>query len=416
MKTEIEKIVSDAIAACDPEENVYRIVSARTYDLPPVVISIGKAAAAQARGAARALNGRFKKGVIVTKYGHADNPPAGFEIIEAGHPVPDENSERGAEAALNAVNDLSAQDAVLLLVSGGGSALFEKSAVPLARLRAITDEMLRKGCEIAEINAVRKKLSLVKGGRFAAACAPARVENLLLSDVLGDPPEIIASGPGVQDDTPDGFAAAVAERYGLSITDGERALLLAPAPRIENAGEPVFTGNLSILLTAAKKSAEALGYETRIVNDALTGEARDRAREFCGFLIEEQKKHPQKKRAYIMGGETTVTVRGSGKGGRNQEFALAAAKYLDGTDGVTVFAVGSDGTDGPTLNAGGFADGATAERIRAGGRSVDAYLAENDSAAALALCDSLIVTGPTGTNVNDLYMGLLGPTRSQDRE
>ncbi|MBR5427132.1 MAG: DUF4147 domain-containing protein [Clostridia bacterium] len=406
MKTEIEKIVSDAIAACDPEENVYRIVSSRTYALPPVVISVGKAAVSQARGASRALNGRIKKGVIVTKYGHAEDPPAGFEVYEAGHPVPDENSSRGAGAALEAVKGLTERDTVIFLVSGGGSALFEKSAIPLNRLREITDEMLKKGCEIAEINAVRKKLSLVKGGRFAAACAPARVENLLLSDVLGDPPAVIASGPGVQDDTPDCFAAAVAEKYALGFTEEEKQLLRIPAPQIENADEPVFTGNLAILLAAAKKSAEALGYETRIVNDALTGEARDRAREFCAFLIEEQKKHPQKKRAYIMGGETTVTIQGTGKGGRNQEFALAAAKYLDGTKGITVFAVGSDGTDGPTDNAGGFADGTTAETICKKGGSVDAYLADNDSASALALCDSLIVTGPTGTNVNDLYMGL----------
>lgn len=407
MDAEIKKIVSDAIAACDPEENVYNEIKKRTYALPPVVVSVGKAAVSQARGAARALGGRFKKGVIVTKYGHADSPPAGFAVIEAGHPTPDENSVRGAQAALEAVKDLTAEDTVIFLVSGGGSALFEKPAVPLARLRAITDEMLKKGCEIGEINAVRKKLSLVKGGGFAETCAPARVENLLLSDVLDDPPAVIASGPGVQDDTPEGFAAGVADRYALSLTPEERKLLDRPAPKVANADAPVFTGSLRILLDAAQKSARELGYTAVITNDALTGEASDRAREFCAFLKEERKKHPREKRAYIMGGETTVTIKGAGKGGRNQEFALAAAKYLDGTEGITVFAFGSDGTDGPTDNAGGFADGRTAETIRRRGGNVDAFLADNDSAAALALCDSLIVTGPTGTNVNDLYVGLV---------
>ncbi len=408
MNPVIETIVADAIRACDPEQNVFDAVSRREYAEPPTVISIGKAAVSQARGAARALNGRIRKGVIVTKYAHAVDPPQGFDVYEAGHPVPDENSVRGAKAALEAVKGLTERDTVLFLVSGGGSALFELPAVPLARLSEITEEMLKKGCEINEINTVRKKLSLVKGGGFAAACAPAKVENLLLSDVLGDPPEIIASGPGVEDTTPDGFAAATAEKYRLTLTPREKKLLRAPAPVLRGEPGVTFTGSLKLLLSAAKKSAEALGYGATVLNDALTGEAREKAREFCEFLVEEQKKHPQEKRAYIMGGETTVTIHGGGKGGRNQEFALAAAKYLDGTNGITVFAFGSDGTDGPTDNAGGFADGATAGRIRSHGKSVDDYLADNDSAAALALCGGLIVTGPTGTNVNDLYMGLIG--------
>ena len=407
MDKEIQYIIMHCIEACDPEQNVFDIVKQRSYAKPPVIISIGKAAVSQARGAARALRGNFRKGLIITKYGHALHAPDRFSVYEAGHPVPDENSLRGAQAALDAVQGLTAEDTVIFLVSGGGSALFELPVVGLDRLSVITEEMLKKGCEINEINSVRKKLSAVKGGRFALACAPAKVENLLLSDVLGDAPSVIASGPAVPDDSPAELAWQTAEKYKMSLTAEELRLLRQPTPAALQNVSVAYTGNLHILTQAAKTAAEALGYTATVINEALTGEASAQAEMFAKFVLEEKLKRPGEKLAYIMGGETTVTIKGGGKGGRNQEFALAAAKVLDGIDGIRIFAFGSDGTDGPTENAGGIADGGTAENLRQAGGSVDAFLADNNSAEALRLADGLIVTGPTGTNVNDLYMALV---------
>ncbi len=406
MDNQIEYIVSRAISDCDPESSVKKLIDGRKYLQPPVIVAIGKAAVAEARGAAAALGGRFAKGLIVTKYGHANSAPKGFCVYEAGHPIPDSNTLAAANAVTDAVKGLSGDDTVILLVSGGGSALFEKPLIPLERLAEITRALMNGGCGIEELNTVRKRLSAVKGGKFAKMCFPARVENYLLSDVLGDDPTAIASGVGVYD-SKSGDAASTVKKYGISPSEEEMRLLSEQLPQDMGNTEIHFTGNIEALIRSAKSSAEKLGYKAQVITNRLTGEASLRGKEFARFLTEERKKCGGEKRAYIMGGETTVTVKGDGKGGRNQEFALAAAEVLDGTRGIKIFAFGSDGTDGPTDNAGGFADGDTASKIREKGGDLRLYLENNDSAAALSLADALIITGPTGTNVNDLYMGLL---------
>lgn len=392
-------IAARAVKAADPYETTCEAL--RRFlpgDGEVTVFSIGKAAIPMAQAADDVLGGRIKKGLVVTKYGHtgAFASPY-FEVIEAAHPVSDENSIRAAEAALAIADELTEKDTALVLLSGGGSALFEKSLIPAEAQRAITKKLLARGADIGEINAVRRRISTVKGGKFAARCYPARVITFALSDVLSNDRSVIASGVTVPDDTPDGFVKAVADRY---LYDLDSALLDALYNKEEcriNDGGYHFVGDINRLCEAAQAAAESLGYRAAIVSRSLTGEARDRARE----IIANVPNRPGK-RAYLYGGETTVTLRGKGLGGRNQEMALAAAIALKGREGIAFCSVGSDGTDGPTDAAGGYADGGTYTAMKAAGISPEGALAENDSYHALKAANSLIVTGPTGTNVNDL--------------
>lgn len=369
-----------------------------------VVVAIGKAAWQMAAAACDTLGERIDRGVVVTKYGHLRGELTRLALYEAGHPVPDENSCRAAQAALDCVSGLTREDRVLFLVSGGGSALFEKPLIAPEELADITRQLLACGADITEINTLRKRFSAVKGGRFAQRCAPARVLSILLSDVLGDPPDMIASGPAYPDSTTCAQAMEIAERYGLRLSDDARRCLSMETPKALSNVETRITGSVRQLCASAERVCAALGYEPVFLTDRLSCEARE-AGAFLAAIARSQA--GRGRRAFILGGETVVHLTGDGLGGRNQELALSAARGMDGLTGALLFSVGSDGTDGPTDAAGGWVDGNTAAALREKGIDIEQVLARNDAYRALQACGGLITTGPTGTNVNDLSVLLI---------
>lgn len=369
-----------------------------------VVVAIGKAAWQMAAAACDTLGERIDRGVVVTKYGHLRGELKSFALYEAGHPVPDENSYRAAQAALDCVSGLTREDRVLFLVSGGGSALFEKPLIAPEELADITRQLLACGADITEINTLRKRFSAVKGGRFAQRCAPARVLSILLSDVLGDPPDMIASGPAYPDSTTCEQAMEIAEKYGLRLSDDARRCLSMETPKALSNVETRITGSVRQLCASAERVCAELGYETVFLTDRLSCEARE-AGAFLAAIARSQA--GRGRRAFILGGETVVHLTGDGLGGRNQELALSAARGMDGLNGALLFSVGSDGTDGPTDAAGGWVDGNTAAALREKGMDIEQALARNDAYHALQACGGLITTGPTGTNVNDLTVLLV---------
>lgn len=399
-------IARRAIDAAMPDAAVRRALAAhRDFLNAPgrlILVAVGKAAWTMARAAWD--EAAFDGGVIVTARGCAHGPVGNAAIIEAGHPIPDEMSILGAETALERVRGLTEHDRVLFLLSGGGSALFEKPLIAPDELARITDCLLRSGADIVAINTIRKRLSAVKGGRFALACRPARVLSLVLSDVLGDPLDMIASGPAAPDTSTSREALALAGRYALPLSDAARACLARETPKALDNVESEIIGSVSLLCASAADTARALGYEPLLLTDRLDCEAREAG----AFLAAMAKTHAGRgRRAFILGGETVVHVRGRGLGGRNQELALAAAGGLNGLN-AALMSVGSDGRDGPTDAAGGCVDGASLERCRAAGVDIAAALADNDAYHALDRIGALIRTGPTGTNVGDLTVLLIG--------
>ena len=401
------EIVTDAIDAVKPDAAVRRALANATFDPDGQVLLVaaGKAAWRMAATASDVLGDRLARGIVVTKYGHVEHPLPRIACHEAGHPVPDDNSFRATEAALDFVKGLSPRDTVVFLLSGGGSALFEAPIVSGDELADVTRQLLACGADIVEINTIRKRLSRVKGGRFAAACAPARIFQIVLSDVLGDPLDMIASGPAAADTSTCAQAQAVVAKYGLSFPPAVLDCLAQETPRAVANVETVVAGSVRELCAAAAAACKARGFAPEILDTAVADEARAAGRR----LAEIVRTHATDgvRRAFIMGGETVVKLIGHGKGGRNQEFALAAAPVLNGIPNVALVSVGSDGTDGPTDAAGGYVDGNTAAMLRAKGFSVENALAENDSYPTLAAVDGLVVTGPTGTNVNDVAIGIV---------
>ena len=326
-------------------------------------------------------------------------------VFEGGHPVPDEDSFRGTQAAVDLVKDLGPEDTVVFLISGGGSALFELPLVPPEELAALTEELLASGADIVEMNTVRKRLSAVKGGRFAQLCAPARVFAVVLSDILGDPLDMIASGPAAPDGSTCAQAKAVAEKYHLHLSPLAASLLEQETPKTLDNVESVITGSVRELCAAAAGACRELGYEPHLLTDQLCCQARE-AGSFLASIARTHRDAPGST-AFLAGGETVVHLTGRGLGGRNQELALAAAEGIAGLDNVLIFSLGSDGTDGPTDAAGGIADGGTRDRLAAAGLSIHQVLADNDAYHALDRVDGLIRTGPTGTNVNDVAVVLI---------
>ena len=405
LRAHADTIIREAIRAVLPDEAVRRALEGFAPGGGRVLlVAAGKAAWQMAHAAVAAL-GSVDGGVVVTKYGHVKGEIPGVACYEAGHPVPDENSFAATAAALDLVQGLTAGDTVLFLLSGGGSALFEKPLIPGAELQDITGQLLACGADIVEINTIRKRLSAVKGGRFALACAPAKVYSIVLSDILGDPLDMIASGPAAPDSSTCADAQAIAAKYGLRLSDAARALLGQETPKELTNVETQITGSVRQLCAAAAAACEKLGYRPILLTDCLDCEARQAGR----FLADIARTHAGsgEKLAYLAGGETVVHLTGHGLGGRNQELALAAAPGLAGLD-AALFSVGSDGTDGPTDAAGGYADGDTLAALAAKGLDVHAVLADNDAYHALGAVDGLILTGPTGTNVNDVAVLLLG--------
>ena len=419
-------IFEAALRAADPAEAVRRNVSLEgdtlragdgLYDLAAFerifVIGAGKAGAAMAQGLESILGGRITAGLINVKYGHVA-PLKRVELNECGHPVPDEAGVRGVRRIEEIAGGAGERDLVICLISGGASALTPAPAdgITLAEKQLTTKLLLSAGADIFELNTVRKHISTLKGGQLARLAAPATVITLILSDVIGDDLSVIGSGPTAPDPSTYADAVAILPRFDLldGVPVSVRARLERGEPETPKAGDAVFArvrnvivGSNKLAVESAEQAARGLGYETAILSTTISGEARNLAVDYAGRL----KAMPPGSCA-IAGGETTVTVRGSGLGGRNQEFAMVAGMALDGVADALVLSGGTDGTDGPTDAAGGIGDGATMERARAAGIDAAEYLARNDSYHFLARLGDLVMTGPTNTNVMDVVVMLRG--------
>ena len=404
LRRDADAIIRSSLNAVLPDEAVRRALKAFAPRGGRVLlVAAGKAAWQMAHAAVETLS-RVDGGVVVTKYGHVKGEIPGVTCCEAGHPIPDENSFAATEKALALVQGLTAEDTVLFLLSGGGSALFERPLLPGEELQDITSQLLASGADIVEMNTIRKRLSAVKGGRFAQACAPAEVFSIVLSDILGDPLDMIASGPAVPDTSTCAQALAIAEKYHLNLSEQAKTLLQQETPKALDNVTTRITGSVRELCTAAANACRELGYEPILLTDQLCCEARE-AGSFLGSIVRTHTGHG-KKLAFIAGGETVVHLTGKGLGGRNQELALAAAPAIAGLN-AAVFSVGSDGTDGPTDAAGGYVDGETFAALAAKGWNVFDTLQHNDAYHALRAVEGLIMTGATGTNVNDVAVALL---------
>lgn len=405
------KIIDESIKAVLPEEAVIRALKKKAFGGNIVVIAIGKAAWNMAKATKDTLGAKVTKGIVITKYKHSKGPIEDFEIIEAGHPLPDENSVRGASMALELVSDLSENDHVIFLISGGGSALFEKpmEGVTLEDIMDITDQLLSCGADIVEINTVRKHLSAVKGGRFAKQCGKANIYAVVLSDVIGDRLDSIASGPAYPDNSTSEEALNVIKKYKLKVSEDLIEVLKIETPKSVDNCETVITGSVTALCKAASLAAERLNYRPIFLSSTLGCEAREAGRFISAIAREIWQGSSDIKPpcAVILGGETVVCISGTGKGGRNQELALSAAIGIEGLKDTVVFSLGSDGTDGPTDAAGGIVDGESVHRILETQIEPEVYLDNNDSYHALKASGDLIITGSTGTNVNDLIVLLM---------
>lgn len=389
-----------------------------------IVIGFGKASPTMARAMEDSLGDSIDAGLIVTKYGHGFAGKGGkIRLLEAGHPIPDGNGASATEAMVDLVAPADEKTLVVCLVSGGGSSLFVSPhhGITLAEKRTVTDMLLRAGADIGELNAVRKHLSGVKGGRFAEFVHPATCVSLILSDVIGDRLDVIASGPTAPDPTTYEDAVAVLVRYGLLDKVPESVALLLRQGRIglipetPKPGDECFVkmtnmvvGSSLMALEAALVKAVSLGSRAEIVSAELCGEAREAGRWLARRALAAQRaKQGRSPLFLISGGETTVSVTGSGKGGRNMELALAFALEIEGTVGISLLSAGTDGTDGPTDAAGAMVDGSTVAAARRMDIDPVDFLGRNDSYSFFKKIGGLLVTGPTGTNVMDLQVVLI---------
>ncbi|MFI5340543.1 MAG: glycerate kinase [Candidatus Methylomirabilales bacterium] len=430
-------IFNAAVRAVDPGEAVHRHltrdglrlrIGQETVDLATigevVVVGCGKAAAPMAAAVEEILGDRIGRGVVVTKYGHVQ-PTRRIRIHEASHPLPDHAGIAGAQAVLDHVRGLGPNDLVLVLISGGGSALTPApvEGITLAEKQALTQALLACGADIREMNTLRKHISRFKGGQLARAAQPARVVTLILSDIVGDPLDAIASGPTVPDPTTYADALGILDKYRIrgAIPAAIRNRLEAGArgefPETPKPDDPLFArvSNLIVgsniqALEAARSEARALGLTPMILSSSIEGETREIARMHAALAREVRTSgNPLPPPAcLISGGETTVTLRGSGKGGRNQEFVLAATLDVAGLPQTVILSAGTDGTDGPTDAAGAIADGDTCARALAAGLNPRKALDANDAYPFFEKLGDLILTGPTKTNVMDVRLVLVG--------
>jgi len=436
LRRDARTIFDAGLRAVDPAELVKRElrrprdmleVAGRHYDLAKYrrlyVVGAGKASARMASAVEDIADGSLHGGIVIVKYGHSV-PLNKIKVIAAGHPVPDEAGANATREIIAALSQAKKDDLILCLLSGGGSALLSYPAdnLSLEDKQTMTRLLLDCGAKIQEINAIRKHLSRVKGGRLAQLASPATIVSLILSDVVGDHIESIASGPTAPDGTTFSDCWRIIERYGLigqiptTVRDfleqgvqGKIAETPKPGDRLFEKVQNVIVGNNRTALLAAEHQAEALGYHTLILSSFIEGEAREAAL-FHSAIAKEiiSTDNPVSRPACVIsGGETTVTIRSDGRGGRNQEFALAAAIEIDGTEGVAILSGGTDGTDGPTDAAGGIVDGTTIKRAKNRGLEANYYLNRNDSYRFLQAAGDLLVTGPTFTNVMDLRLVLV---------
>ena len=360
MRTEYrdaEIIIRKSIEEVLPDKAVRTVLVKRKSLKNVYVVSVGKAAWKMAHTCQEILGEHIKRGIILTKYGHAEKPLDKFDIIEAGHPIPDNNSIDGTQKIIDMVKILTEKDNIIFLLSGGGSSLFEKpiQGITLEDIQEVTQQCLKCGADITEINTIRKRLSDVKGGKFAAYCAPAKVYAIVLSDILGDKLDMIASGPAYVDTSTCEDAFNIIRKYDLQLKKNILSALKEETPRCVDNVETYLTGSVSEFCRAAAKYAKELGYRPYILSNTLDCEAKEAGRFIASIartVIEKKDYGLKTPCAVIVGGETVVKVSGQGKGGRNQEIALSAADGIRNLENVVVFSISSDGTDGPTDAAG----------------------------------------------------------------
>lgn len=427
LRGDARRCLDAALRAAGPERLVAAALREEPLDRTSgslILVAVGKAAGAMARGAYSVLGGGIARGTVLAPHGVEVPELPGVEVFRGGHPTPDEEGVKGARAVLESVRAAGAGDRIVLLLSGGGSALMTlpPDDVPLGELRAVTKRLMAAGAPIEDLNCVRKHLDRLKGGQLAREAAPASVLALILSDVVGDRLDVIASGPVSPDPTTYADALRVLERYNLldGVPHGVRRHLEAGArgdvPDTPKPGDPAFArvtvrviGNGRLAAEAALAEAKRLGYEAYLLSDALTGEAREvgRALAEIGRRVRDSGQPLPPPAALAAAGETVVTVRGPGRGGRNQELVLSAALELEGAEGILVTSLGTDGIDGPTDAAGAVATWTTMARARARGLDPRAALERNDSHSFFRALGDLIITGPTGTNVMDVQLVLV---------
>lgn len=406
----LTSIFNAAVAAADPELTIRNHLPSRPKGRT-IIIGAGKGSAQMARALEKAWDGPLE-GVVVTRYGYGAECER-IEVIEAAHPVPDEAGLQASKWLLQMISGLTADDLVIALVSGGGSALLPSppGGLALADEIAVNEALLASGAPIAAMNAVRKHVSAIKGGRLAAAAYPARVVSLVVSDIPGDNPALVASGPTVPDDSTREDALRIVATYGMKLPEAVMAHLNSPTADAPRPDDPRFAKNevhviasAAVSLEAAAAEARKHGIETVILSDSIEGEAREVGGVHAAIAREVAiRNRPFRKPVLILsGGETTVTLRAKGKGGRNSEFLLAFAVGIDGLAGIHALAADTDGIDGSEDNAGAFADGTSVGRMRVAGVDAKAMLAGNNAWTAFNAVGELFVPGPTGTNVNDL--------------
>lgn len=404
LRQDAEVIAMAAINHVNPSRAVKGALEGLMFPGRIYLVAVGKAAWEMAKAAKECLKQEIYDGIVVTKYGHVKTEIEGITCLEAGHPVPDENSLLATEKVLEMTRGLKAEDTVIFLLSGGGSALFESPYVEAEELQKITEQLLHSGADIVEMNTIRKRLSRVKGGRFAKWCEPAQIKAIILSDILGDPLDMIASGPATADHSTCQEALRIAKKYDLQLSEAARKCLQEETPKKLTNVETQIIGSVRELCKAAQEKCIELGYEPHFLTDQLNCEAKEAGR----FLAAIAKSHLDKKKiAFIAGGETVVHVSGTGLGGRNQEFVFAAAREIAGKSRIAMISVGSDGTDGPTDAAGGYVDGDSYGQLQTIGIDYDYVLNNNDAYHGLSAINGLIFTGPTGTNVNDVAIVLI---------
>jgi len=404
------KAVKKALQEYQPEIKGYKNI---------IVIGFGKAVCPMAQAVEEMLIGEIKEGLVITKYKHS-KPLKKIKIIEAGHPVPDENGIRGTKEILNIVKTYAQEETLIIcLISGGGSALFVApyEGITLKEKQTVTQLLLNAGANIYELNAVRKHLSQVKGGRLAEKIYPARLISFILSDVIGDRLDVIASGPTAPDETTYQDAWKILKKFNLFkqvspavlglLEKGKKGFL----PETLKTDHPAFQKVTNIIVGSNRKALEAIkkaayeqGLAAEVVSAEIQGEAKEVAKQLSRLAIEKQAQLSDKSMCLISGGETTVTVKGNGLGGRNMELALAFALEIAGKKGISLLSAGSDGTDGPTDAAGAIVDGETVIRAQSMGIDAKAYLENNDSYHFFQKVGGLFVTGPTGTNVMDVQI------------
>ena len=409
-KSFLTSVFEAAVAAADPQKTIRAHLPAKPKGRT-VVVGAGKGAAQMAAAFEKAWDGPLQ-GVVVTRYGYGA-ATSRIEVIEAAHPVPDENGLKAARRLLETVSGLDEDDLVVALVCGGGSALLPAPApgLTLADEIAVNEALLASGAPISAMNAIRKHVSTIKGGRLAAAAWPARVVSLIVSDIPGDIPALVASGPTVPDEAGRAEALAAVAAYGMKLPDAVMAHIETPASEAPKPADEKFARNevhliasAAVSLEAAAAEAKRQGIEAVILSDAIEGEAREVGAVHAAIAREvAARNRPFRKPVLILsGGETTVTLKAKGKGGRNSEFLLAFAIGIDGVEGIHALAADTDGIDGSEDNAGAFCDGTTVSRMRAAGVDAKAMLNNNNAWTAFDAVGDLFVPGPTGTNVNDL--------------